>query len=73
MIRWEFERGERHVTCAVLAEPAGSSYDVATIPLWDVESAAVETFDSSRAALRRHAAIASSLRDAGWTVAGYTA
>ena len=32
----------------------------------------VETFDSSVAALRRHAAIASSLRDHGWALDAYT-
>jgi hypothetical protein len=73
LIRWQFERGERHVTCAVLAAPVTSSYEVATVPLWAIDRAAVETFATPTAALHRHAAIAESLREAGWTLAAYTA
>ena len=49
------------------------SYEVATVPLWDVGRAAIETFKSAGAALRRHAAIAADLRDGGWKIASYTA
>jgi hypothetical protein len=42
------------------------------MPHWDGSSGSVETFDCATAALRRHAAIASELRDAGWTAASYT-
>jgi len=73
LIRWQFARGEQHVTCAVLAAPTTSSYEVATVPLWDVGSAALETFESPSDALHRHAAIAAGLRDAGWTLASYSA
>jgi hypothetical protein len=73
LVRWQFERGEKHLTCAVLAAPAASSYEVATVPLWDVGHAALETFESPGEALHRHAAIAAGLRDAGWTLASYTA
>ena len=73
LIRWQFARGEQHLTCAVLAEPTTSSYEVATVPLWDVGSAALETFESPSDALHRHAAIAAGLRDAGWTLASYSA
>ena len=73
ILRWEFARDERHVLCAVHVAPAGSSYEVATVPLWDVGRTVVETFDTSSAALRRHAAIATDLRAAGWTVVAYTA
>jgi hypothetical protein len=71
IIRWQFERGDRHLTCMVSAAP--STFEVATVPLWDVRQAAVETFDSPAAALHRHAAIAAGLREAGWTLAAYTA
>jgi hypothetical protein len=73
IVRWQFARGDRRLTCLVSAAPVTSSYEVATVPMWDVARAAVETFDSPAAALRRHAAIASDLRDAGWTLAAHTA
>ena len=73
LIRWQFARGEQHLTCAVLAAATMSSYEVATVPLWDVDHAALETFENPSEALQRHAAIAAGLRDAGWTLASYTA
>ena len=73
LVRWQFEQGDRHLTCMVQAEPASSTYEVAIVPLWDVVHSAVETFDSPTAALHRHAAIAAGLREAGWTLAAYTA
>ena len=73
LIRWQFERDERHLACMVQAMPITSSYEVAIVPLWDVGRSSVETFDSPAAALHRHAAIAADLREAGWTLAAYTA
>ena len=73
LIRWQFERGDRHLACMVNQAPVASAFEVATVPLWDVTRAAVETFDSSREAFHRHAAIAADLREAGWTLAAYTA
>jgi hypothetical protein len=72
IVQWEFERGDRHVTCMVQTAPS-SSYEVAIVPLWDVGCSAVETFDSQSAALHRHAAIAADLREAGWALAAYSA
>ena len=72
LIRWEFARHGRHLLCAIQAA-ATASFEVATVPLWDVGHGSVETFSSASAALHRHAAIASDLREAGWTIAGYTA
>jgi len=69
-LQWEFEREQHHLMCAVRATPA--AFEVETVPLWDVALSAMETFGSASAALRRHAAIASELRDTGWTVAAYT-
>ena len=71
-VRWEFERGERHLLCAINAADT-SPYEVATVPLWDVAHAGVENFESLGAALQRHAAIVTDLRDSGWTLAAYTA
>ena len=73
LVRWQFERGDRHLACMVQSAPAPSSYEVAIVPLWDVGRSAVETFDSPAAALHRHAVIAADLREAGWTLAAYTA
>jgi hypothetical protein len=73
LVRWQFERGDRHVACMVQSAPVSDSYEVAVVPLWDVKQSAVETFDSPTAALHRHAAIAADLREAGWTLAAYTA
>ena len=72
LVRWQFERGDRHVACVVNSALVESSFEVATVPLWDVNRAAVETFDTPREALQRHAAIAADLRDSGWTLAAYT-
>jgi hypothetical protein len=71
-VHWEFARDHRHLTCAVSVAPA-SSYEVATVPLWNEGLTTVETFDRPRDALHRHAGIAADLRAAGWTVAAYTA
>ena len=72
VVRWDFARNHQHVVCTILARPAESFYEVAIVPLWDIGCAAIETFTSVTAALRRHATIAAELRDAGWTVAAYS-
>ena len=73
LIRWQFERDNRHLACIVNQAPVASTFEVATVPLWDVAYSAVETFESPREAFHRHAAIAADLREAGWTLAAYTA
>ena len=72
MVRWDFARNDQHVVCTILAGPAESFYEVAIVPLWDIGCAAIETFSTATAALRRHASIAAQLRDAGWRVAAYS-
>jgi len=72
LIRWEFARDHQHLMCAVRATPAESAYELAIVPIWDVNRAAIETFTTATAALRRHAAIAADLREAGWMIASYT-
>jgi len=71
LLRWEFSRTHQQVMCAIRAASA-NSWEVVTIPLWDVGRAAIESFSTVREALRRHAAIATDLRDAGWTLRAYT-
>ena len=72
LIQWEFCRDDRHLVCGVHASDHESSYEVAMLPLWNGGPMAVETFHSAGDALHRHATIAASLRDAGWTVSAYT-
>jgi hypothetical protein len=71
LLRWEFSRTHQRVMCAIRAASA-NSWEVVTIPLWDVGRAAIESFSTAREALRRHAAIAAGLRDAGWKLSAYT-
>jgi hypothetical protein len=71
VLRWQFRLNDRFLTCGIT--PSGSrTFDVVTVPHWDVSSGSVETFHCATAALRRHATIASELREAGWTAASYT-
>jgi hypothetical protein len=41
------------------------------VPHWDTSLALVEPFESAGDALRRHAEVASRLREIGWSVADY--
>jgi hypothetical protein len=72
LIRWDFARDHRHVMCTIQGTPSDSLYELAIVPLWDIGRSAIETFTTATAALRRHAAIAAELRDAGWRVAAYS-
>jgi hypothetical protein len=71
VLRWQFRLNDRVLTCGI-APSGGRTFDVLTVPHWDVGSASIEKFSCATEALRRHAAIASELRDAGWTAASYT-
>ena len=71
-LRWVFHRGPDVLTCAVEASGNQSSYDVCILPHWNLSEATVEHFDTPAGALRRHAEIASRLRQGGW-VAQYGA
>ena len=72
LIQWEFQRDDRHLMCGVHVSQTEPSYEVAMLPLWNGGPVAVETFDTASEALHRHAAIAASLRSAGWMVSAYT-
>ena len=69
VMRWVFQRGRHVVTCEIDECEDGAGYEVSVVPHWDVASAIVEPADTTVAALRRHAEIASELREAGWAVA----
>lgn len=44
MLCWQFERDHRRITCQLEATP--SSFDVSTLPHWDLNRTAVEQFDA---------------------------
>ena len=66
ILRWVFHRGSDALTCAVEASSDRSSYDVCILPHWNLAEGTVERFEAPVSALRRHAEIASRLREAGW-------
>ena len=72
LVRWEFERDQRHLTCSVSVAADTPNYEVAMLPLWSNGVSAVERFDTPSDALQRHAAIVADLRNAGWTISAYT-
>jgi hypothetical protein len=73
MICWMFQRRDDAVTCEVDFDPRRSRYDLyVTAPRGSSDDPFVERFDRASAALQRHAEIASMLRQAGWTVSGYS-
>ena len=68
MLRWVFHRGQDALTCAVETTVDRSAYDVCVLPHWNLSVSTIERFDAPAGALRRHAEIASRLRQAGWVV-----
>jgi hypothetical protein len=66
VVRWVFHRGADVLTCAVEGSGGRASYDVCVLPHWNLSEATVEHFDTPASALRRHAEIASRLRQSGW-------
>jgi hypothetical protein len=71
VVRWTFRYGSNVLTCGV-ERHAEALYVLSVVPNDGSHVAMVETFDSSVAALRRHAVIAACLRDRGWALVGYT-
>ena len=65
LIRWQFEKGPRALTCGVAEDGQGAFDVVISEPASD---AAVERYDGAADALLRHAFIASALRADGWTL-----
>lgn len=71
LLSWRFQNGKRQLTCGVSVRGA-KAFDVITLPHWNVTAGAVEPFRNAAEAMRRHATIAASLRDAGWKLAAYS-
>jgi hypothetical protein len=73
LLRWVLYRGANAVTCQIDRTQTDGSYTVSVVPHQDLTAAAIETYESSVPAFRRHAAIVSDLRRAGWKMATYHA
>lgn len=67
ILRWIFRHGTQALTCEIRVN-GHHAHDVCLVPHWDVSSSVVERYERPVGALRRHAEIAWSLRQAGWTL-----
>ena len=75
VIRWEFMRGSKRISCQVDQVPSRQSaaaFAVTLVPSWTSERPKREPFNALPAALCHHAAVASALRATGWTLVEYT-
>jgi hypothetical protein len=68
MLYWLFYRNDHVLTCELTLN-ADQEYVVQVTPLWDDQSPVCETFMKPTDALRRHAELATFLRDSGWLLA----
>jgi hypothetical protein len=69
LVEWTFQFGDDRLTCRV--DGSRLSYRLLVVINGHIDTALVEAFDSSAAALQRHAALAAALRDRGWAVISY--
>lgn len=67
ILHWVLERDAKTITCQ-LDTRDDHSYELCVVPHWAPSSAVIERFEGPRAALLRHAEVASRLRDKGWMV-----
>jgi len=67
LLRWVFLKAGKVLSCEIRVNNA-HSHDVCVVPHWDVAAAVVERSDNALSALERHAQIAASLRNSGWTL-----
>lgn len=75
VIRWEFMRGRERISCQVDREPetgGAGRFAVISLPYQRLQRGTIEFFENATAALRRHATMASDLRETGWKLVGYT-
>jgi hypothetical protein len=68
MLYWLFYRNSHALACE-LSVNGDQEYVVQVTPLWDDESSVCETFSRPTDALRRHAELATFLRESGWLLA----
>ena len=75
VVRWEFIRGSKRVSCQVDQVPSvgpSAAFAVTLVPSWTSDCGKREAFNGLPAALCHHAALASALRATGWTLVEYT-
>jgi hypothetical protein len=65
ILRWIFLKDAKALTCEIRMN-GRASHDVCVLPHWNIADTTVERYGRAAEALRRHAEIASQLRDAGW-------
>jgi hypothetical protein len=70
VLLWVLRNDFDAITLGVEISDSGRC-QVKTVPHWDTSLALVEPFDSAGDALRRHAEVASRLREIGWVVADH--
>jgi hypothetical protein len=70
-LHWLFVRDGRALSCSVWTR-TDLTCAVHIVPLWESDAEVIETFSRPKDALRRHAEIASNLREAGWLLAEHT-
>jgi len=68
IVRWLFLKGTRLLVCEIRSD-CHRVHDVCVVPYWNIASSVIERYPRAADAFRRHAEIASSLRDAGWMIA----
>jgi hypothetical protein len=69
LVRWEFTRGQERLSCEVDRE---LSKDTGGLPYQKLQRGTIEFFENATAAFRRHAMLASDLRESGWKLVSYT-
>jgi hypothetical protein len=67
ILRWVFLRGTNALTCEIRFN-GRQAHDVCVVPHWSVSSSVIERYSRPIEALRRHAELAASLRQAGWAL-----
>jgi hypothetical protein len=67
ILRWVFKRGPNALTCEISVS-GRQAHDVCLVPHWSVSSTVIERYSRPTEALRRHAELAASLRQAGWAL-----
>lgn len=75
IIRWEFTRGRERVSCQVDRQGEDgtrAAFAVALVPVRNRGDQWRETCTGVAPALRRHAMLASALRESGWKLVAYT-
>ena len=70
VLLWVLRNDFDAITVGVDISDSGKC-EVKTVPHWDTSLALIEPFDSAGDALRRHAEVASRLREIGWVVADH--